>query len=131
MIFNEYQEKSKKLKEDLIYAVEERYEGELEISDVTSKPYPRMVLNSDKMTLDDSSQVFANSAAQLLEILDDYIKNFANYDGRTLLRNSDVVKRTMDELCRTVSLLTLSIRENNAEWQVRLNDLLEEGKEDE
>ena len=30
-MFNEYKDKIKKLKEDLIYAVEEKYKGELEI----------------------------------------------------------------------------------------------------
>lgn len=128
-MFNEYKDKIKKLKEDLIYAVEEKYKGELEIEDVADEPYLKMVLNQDKEVFNNSNDVFANAAAQLLETLDNYINSFSEYDGRTLLRNKVIIKETLNDLCRTIQILTLSIRKNNAAWQVNLDSLVEDDKE--
>lgn len=129
-MFNEYKDKIKKLKEDLIYAVKEKYKGELEIEDVADEPYLKMVLNQDKEVFNNSNDVFANAAAQLLETLDNYINSFSKYDGRTLLRNKVIIEETLDDLCRTIQILTLSIRKNNAAWQVNLDSLVEDDEEE-
>ena len=87
-MFNDYKDKLEKLKEDLIYAVEEKYNGELEIGDVANDDsYLTMVLNQDKKVFNSSNELFSNAAAKMLELLEDYIKSFNEYDGRTIFRN--------------------------------------------
>lgn len=129
-MFNDYYNKIKKLKEDLIYAINERYDGEYEIEDVTDSAYTKMLLNSDKAIIDKSNEVFAEAAAKIMETIEQYTKDFANYDGRTLFRNSEIVTETLDDLCRAMQIFTLSIRKNNANWQAKLFNQLEKGNEE-
>lgn len=126
-MFNDYKDKLEKLKEDLIYAVEEKYNGELEIEDVANDDsYLTMVLNQDKKIFNSSNELFSNAAAKMIELLEDYIKSFKEYDGRTIFRNRDTVEETLEDFCRTIQVLTISIRKNNAAWQVLLNNLIED-----
>ena len=131
-MFNDYKDKLEKLKEDLIYAVEEKYNGELEIEDVANDDsYLTMVLNQDKKVFNSSNELFSNAAAKMLELLEDYIKSFNEYDGRTIFRNRDIVEETLEDFCRTIQILTMSIRKNNATWQVLLNNLIEDKNDEE
>lgn len=129
-MFNDYYNKIKKIKEDLIYAINEKYDGEYEIEDVTDSAYTKMLLNNDKTIIDESNKVFAEAAAKVMETIEQYTKDFSNYDGRTLFRNSEIVTETLDDLCRAVQIFTLSIRKNNANWQAKLFNILEEGNKE-
>lgn len=123
-MFNEYKDKIKQIKEDLIYAVDERYDGELQIEDAAKDAYTKMVLESDLEVYKESNLIFANTVSRVIDMLEIYIKDFEKFNGRTLFRNSAIVKDTLDDLIRTAQILTLSIRKNNADWQVKLDELV-------
>lgn len=120
-MLNKYKQKINKLKEDLIYAVNENYEGELEIENVTDSSYSKIVLGQDKKVIDGSNYFYSEAASKIIEILEDYCNDLAEFDGRTLYRNSEIIDETFNDFCKIIEILTLAIRKNNADWQVRLN----------
>ena len=120
-MLNKYKQKINKLKEDLIYAVNENYEGELEIEDVTNSSYSKMVLGQDKKVIDGSNYFYSEAASKIIEVLENYCNDLAEFDGRTLYRNSEIIDETFNDFCRITEILTLAIRKNNADWQVRLD----------
>lgn len=67
-MLNKYEQKINKLKEDLIYAVNENYEGELEIEDVTDSSYSRMLLGQDKKVIDGSNYFYSEAASKIIEV---------------------------------------------------------------
>ena len=120
-MLNEHKQKIDKLKEDLIYAVNENYEGELEIEDVTNSSYSKMVLEQDKKVINGSNYFYSEAASKIIEVLENYCNDLAEFNGRTLYRNSEIVDETFNDFCKTTKILILAIRKNNADWQVRLN----------
>ena len=120
-MLNKYKQKINKLKEDLIYAVNENYEGELEIEDVTNSSYSKMVLEQDKKVINGSNYFYSEAASKIIEVLENYCNDLAEFNGRTLYRNSEIVDETFNDFCKTTKILILAIRKNNADWQVRLN----------
>lgn len=120
-MLNKYEQKINKLKEDLIYAVNENYEGELEIEDVTNSSYSKMVLGQDKKVIDGSNYFYSEATSKIIEVLENYCNDLAEFDGRTLYRNSEIVDETFNDFCKITEILILAIRKNNADWQVRLN----------
>lgn len=121
-MLNKYKQKINKLKEDLIYAVNENYEGELEIEDVTNSSYSKMVLGQDKKVIDGSNYFYSEAVSKLIEVLENYCNDLAEFDGRTLYRNSEIIDETFNDFCRIIEILTLAIRKNNAGWQARLDN---------
>lgn len=122
-MLKEYEEKIDNLKENLIYAVEEHYEGELNISYAAKSSYDEIVLTQDEKIFETSNSTIADIVSQLIEYAEEYISQVESYDTRTLKRNYPVVQRFLDDICRTISILTVSIRINNAHWQKKLNDI--------
>ena len=120
-MLNKYKQKINKLKEDLIYAVNENYEGELEIENVTDSSYSKIVLGQDKKVIDGSNYFYSEAASKIIEVLEDYCNDLTKFDGRTLYRNSEIIDETFNDFCKIIEILTLAIRKNNADWQVRLN----------
>lgn len=55
-MFEKEKDKIDELKEDLIYAVDEHYDGELDIEDVTDTEYLEMKLKQDKKIFDTSNE---------------------------------------------------------------------------
>lgn len=125
MVNDEYVQKVDKLKEDLIYAVNEKYQGELEIKDVANSSYHKMVLEQNKKIINNSSYFYAEAASKIIESLEDYLKNLGRFNRRTIFRNSEVVKDTLDDLYKAAEILILSIRKNNAGWQAELYSYIE------
>lgn len=121
-MLNKYKQKINKLKEDLIYAVNENYEGELEIENVTDSSYSKIVLGQDKKVIDGSNYFYSEAASKIIEVLEDYCNDLAEFDGRTLYRNSEIIDETFNDFCRITEILTLAIRKNNADWQARLDN---------
>ena len=120
-MLNKYEQKINKLKEDLIYAVNENYEGELEIEDVTNSSYSKMVLGQDKKVIDGSNYFYSEAASKIIEVLENYCNDLAEFNGRILYRNSEIVDETFNDFCKITEILTLAIRKNNADWQARLD----------
>ena len=110
------------LKEDLIHAVNEHYKGELEIEDVTDTSYGKMALTQDKETIDLVNGNIAESISKQIGMLENLIDEAFELDRRTLLRNSEVIEGAIFDLTQSIKILTLSIRKNNALWQVILSD---------
>lgn len=129
-MLNKYEQKINKLKEDLIYAVNENYEGELEIEDVTDSSYSRILLGQDKKVIDGSNYFYSEAASKIIEVLEDYCNDLAEFDGRTLYRNSEIVDETLGDFCRITKILTLAIRKNNADWQARLDSHMNKEDDD-
>lgn len=125
-MLSKYEKKINDLKENLIYAVNENYEGELEIEDVTDSAYYKMLLEQDKKIIDESSYFYAEAASKLIEVLENYCDNMKESNRKTVFRNSEIVEETLEDLCRATTILTLSIRKNNADWQVKLDKYLDE-----
>ena len=120
MVNDEYKTKVDKLKEDLIYAMNEKYEGEFEIEDVTDSAYSKMALSQDKKIIDNSSHFYSEVASKLIESLEEYLDNLEDFNRRTIYRNSEVVEDTLKDLYKATEIFILSIRKNNADWQARL-----------
>ena len=114
------------LKEKLLYSVFVYNQGELEIEDVTDSAYYKMLLEQDKKIIDESSYFYAEAASKLIEVLEDYCDNIKESNRKTVFRNSEIVEETLEDLCRAITILTLSIRKNNADWQVKLDKYLDE-----
>lgn len=121
-MLSKYEKKINDLKENLIYAVNENYEGELEIEDVTDSSYSKMVLEQDKKVIDGSNYFYSEAASKIIEVLENYCNDLAEFNGRTLYRNSEIVDETFNDFCRITKILTLAIRKNNADWQARLDN---------
>lgn len=129
-MLKKYQDRLEKAKEDLIYAVEEHYEGELEIEDVAKDSYTQMVLKQNRKIYDSSIKLYSNIVSQLIESMEQYSEELENFNARTLFRNREIIDNTIEDLCRTSELLILSIRQLNAEWQVDLDILKDDECED-
>lgn len=129
-MLSKYEKKINDLKENLIYAVNENYEGEFEIEDVTDSAYYKMLLEQDKKVIDESSYFYAEAASKLIEVLENYCDNIKESNRKTVFRNSEIVEETLEDLCRAITILTLSIRKNNADWQVKLDKYLDKEEND-
>lgn len=119
-MLQDYKKEIEKIKEDLIYAMNEKYQGELEISDVAKTPYEKMILQQDKKILYNTNLTFANVSAQIIEFLESYINEMEKFDPRTTKRNSDIITPTLYDLSRAVKIYIASIKVNNAIWQEKL-----------
>lgn len=129
-MLSKYEKKINDLKENLIYAVNENYEGELEIEDVTDSSYSKMVLGQDKKMIDSSNYFYSEAASKTIEVLENYCNDLAEFDGRTLYRNSEIIDETFNDFCRITEILTLAIRKNNADWQARLDSHMDRKDDD-
>ena len=71
--------------------------------------------------IDGSNYFYSEAASKIIEVLEDYCNDIAEFDGRTLYRNSEIIDETFNDFCKITEILTLAIRKNNANWQARLN----------
>lgn len=128
-MLSNYEQKIDEMKESLIYAVNEHYEGELKIEDVTDSLYSKMVLEQDKKVIDNSSYFYAEAASELIEVLEKYCNSIKKSNKKTIFRNSEVVEETLNDLCQIIMVLILSIRKNNSDWQAKLSECVHKKKD--
>lgn len=120
-MFEEQREKIDELKEDLIYAVDEHYDGELDIEDVADTEYLEMKLEQDKKVFDITNGMLAETTSQTIKMMEEYLKELSTISNRTSYRNRELIEEIFDDMNRTAKVLILSIRKNNAAWQVLLD----------
>lgn len=121
MEINKYKKRLDTLKEDLIYAVKEHYKGEYTIDSVTDSLFEKMILEQDKQVIQYSTDLYVDLITTLIDNAETFIKGAKEFDNRTLFRNEEIVNETLEDLCRTIEIFTLSIRKNNAFWQYDLS----------
>lgn len=120
-MFEKQKEKIDELKEDLIYAVDEHYDGELDIEDVADTEYLEMKLRQDKKVFDITNGMLAETVSQTIKMMEEYLEELSTISNRTSHRNRDLIEEIFDDMNRTAKVLILSIRKNNAAWQVLLD----------
>lgn len=120
-MFEKQREKIDELKEDLIYAVDEHYDGELDIEDVADTEYLEMKLEQDKKVFDITNGMLAETTSQTIKMMEEYLKELSTISNRTSYRNRELIEEIFDDMNRTAKVLILSIRKNNAAWQVLLD----------
>lgn len=120
-MFEKQKEKIDELKEDLIYAVDEHYDGELDIEDVADTEYLEMKLRQDKKVFDITNGMLAETVSQTIKMMEEYLEKLSTISNRTSHRNRDLIEEIFDDMNRTAKVLILSIRKNNAAWQVLLD----------
>lgn len=120
-MFEKQKEKIDELKEDLIYAVDEHYDGELDIEDVADTEYLEMKLKQDKKIFDITNGMLAETVSQTIKMMEEYLEELSTISNRTSHRNRDLIEEIFDDMNRTAKVLILSIRKNNAAWQVLLD----------
>lgn len=120
-MFEKQREKIDELKEDLIYAVDEHYDGELGIEDVADTEYLEMKLEQDKKVFDITNGMLAETTSQTIKMMEEYLKELSTISNRTSYRNRELIEEIFDDMNRTAKVLILSIRKNNAAWQVLLD----------
>lgn len=125
------EKKIAELKENLIYAITEHYEGELEIDDVTDTSFGRMVLKQDESIINMVNANMAESISEQIKMLENFVKEISEHNGRTVLRNAEIIEDAIFDLMQSIKILTLSIRKNNAYWQAELSEMLEDEDEEE
>lgn len=125
------EKKIAELKENLIYAITEHYEGELEIDDVTDTSFGRMVLKQDKSIINMVNANMAESISEQIKMLENFVEEISEHNGRTVLRNAEIIEDAIFDLMQSIKILTLSIRKNNAYWQAELSEMLEDEDEEE
>ena len=125
------EKKIAELKENLIYAITEHYEGELEIDDVTDTSFGRMVLKQDKSIINMVNANMAESISEQIKMLENFVEEISKHNGRTVLRNAEIIEDAIFDLMQSIKILTLSIRKNNAYWQAELSEMLEDEDEEE
>ena len=125
------EKKIAELKENLIYAITEHYEGELEIDDVTNTSFGRMVLKQDESIINMVNANMAESISEQIKMLENFVEEISEHNGRTVLRNAEIIEDAIFDLMQSIKILTLSIRKNNAYWQAELSEMLEDEDEEE
>lgn len=125
------EKKIAELKENLIYAITEHYEGELEIDDVTDTSFGRMVLKQDESIINMVNTNMAESISEQIKMLENFVEKISEHNGRTVLRNAEIIEDAIFDLMQSIKILTLSIRKNNAYWQAELSEMLEDEDEEE
>lgn len=120
-MFEKERKKIDELKEDLIYAVDEHYDGELGIEDVAATEYLEMKLKQDKKVFDITNGLLAETVSQTIKMMEEYLEELSTISNRTSHRNRELIEEIFDDMNRTAKVLTLSIRKNNAAWQVLLD----------
>lgn len=125
------EKKIAELKENLIYAITEHYEGELEIDDVTDTSFGRMVLKQDESIINMVNANIAESISEQIKMLENFVEEISEHNGRTVLRNAEIIEDAIFDLMQSIKILTLSIRRNNAYWQAELSEMLEDEDEEE
>lgn len=125
------EKKIAELKENLIYAITEHYEGELEIDDVTDTSFGRMVLKQDESIINMVNANIAESISEQIKMLENFVEEISEHNGRTVLRNAEIIEDAIFDLMQSIKILTLSIRRNNAYWQAELSEMLEDEDEKE
>lgn len=125
------EKKIAELKENLIYAITEHYEGELEIDDVTDTSFGRMVLKQDESIINMVNANMAESISEQIKMLENFVEEISEHNGRTVLRNAEIIEDAIFDLMQSIKILTLSIRRNNAYWQAELSEMLEDEDEEE
>lgn len=125
------EKKIAELKENLIYAITEHYEGELEIDDVTDTSFGRMVLKQDESIINMVNANMAESISEQIKMLENFVEEVSEHNGRTVLRNAEIIEDAIFDLMQSIKILTLSIRKNNAYWQTELSEMLEDEDEEE
>lgn len=125
------EKKIAELKENLIYAITEHYEGELEIDDVTDTSFGRMVLKQDESIINMVNANMAESISEQIKMLENFVEEISEHNGRTVLRNAEIIEDAIFDLMQSIKILTLSIRKNNAYWQAELSEMLEDEDEEE
>ena len=109
------------VKEKVIAAMEEHYEGETEIEDVAQSPYDRMVLNQDRKIIDVTNNFIADAASCVIEIGERYLEEINSHNPKNAFRNREFVENFIEDIYKQATILSLSIRRNNAEWQYMLS----------
>lgn len=125
------EKKIAELKENLIYAITEHYEGELEIDDVTDTSFGRMVLKQDESIINMVNTNMAESISEQIKMLENFVEEIFEHNGRTVLRNAEIIEDAIFDLMQSIKILTLSIRKNNAYWQAELSEMLKDEDEEE
>lgn len=119
-MFEKEKDKIDELKEDLIYAVDEHYDGELDIEDVTDTEYLEMKLKQDKKIFDTSNETLAETVSLSIKMMEYYLEILSTISNRTSHRNRALIEETFDDISKMSKILILSIRKNNAAWQALL-----------
>lgn len=119
-MFEKEKDKIDELKEDLIYAVDEHYDGELDIEDVTDTEYLEMKLKQDKKIFDTSNETLAETVSLSIKMMEYYLERLSTITNRTSHRNRALIEETFDDISKMSKILILSIRKNNAAWQALL-----------
>lgn len=119
-MFEKEKDKIDELKEDLIYAVDEHYDGELDIEDVTDTEYLEMKLKQDKKIFDTSNETLAETVSLSIKMMEYYLERLSAISNRTSHRNRALIEETFDDISKMSKILILSIRKNNAAWQALL-----------
>lgn len=119
-MFEKEKDKIDELKEDLIYAVDEHYDGELDIEDVTDTEYLEMKLKQDKKIFDTSNETLAETVSLSIKMMEYYLERLSTISNRTSHRNRALIEETFDDVSKMSKILILSIRKNNAAWQALL-----------
>ena len=119
-MFEKEKDKIDELKEDLIYAVDEHYDGELDIEDVTDTEYLEMKLKQDKKIFDTSNETLAETVSLSIKMMEYYLERLSTISNRTSHRNRALIEETFDDISKMSKILILSIRKNNAAWQALL-----------
>lgn len=119
-MFEKEKDKIDELKEDLIYAVDEHYDGELDIEDVTDTEYLEMKLKQDKKIFDISNETLAETVSLSIKMMEYYLERLFTISNRTSHRNRALIEETFDDISKMSKILILSIRKNNAAWQALL-----------
>lgn len=125
-MFEKQKEKIDELKEDLIYAVDEHYDGELDIEDVADTEFLEMKFKQDKKAFDISNESLAEVTSLSIKMMEYYLERLSTISNRTSYRNRGLIEETFEDMSRMSKILILSIRKNNAAWQA----LLYENKKD-
>lgn len=65
--------------------------------------------------------MLAETVSQTIKMMEEYLEELSTISNRTSHRNRDLIEEIFDDMNRTAKVLTLSIRKNNAAWQVLLD----------
>lgn len=104
----------------MIYAVDEHYDGELDIEDVTDTEYLEMKLKQDKKIFDTSNETLAETVSLSIKMMEYYLERLSTISNRTSHRNRALIEETFDDISKMSKILIPSIRKNNAAWQALL-----------
>ena len=90
-----------------------------------------MALKQDESIINMVNANMAESISEQIKMLENFVEEISEHNGRTVLRNAEIVEDAISDLMQSIKILTLSIRKNNAYWQAELSEMLEDEDEEE